>query len=322
MDSASDRKVDSNDRKGAPFDDPNADIILRSSDNVDFRACKCLLSPSMLALSETENTMKDGLPVIQLREDSAMVRALLRYSLPSLSLSTQLHDSLQTPHDAPLPHPLRVFATAIHHALPAAARAAAKHNLHTPIADWPYALELAHGPYAPELEYISARQYHRLLEYHIQCGEAASTTCSITPWPSSSSTHSSTSHIKPTHPFERSSCSGTRTRTPHGYGPAWLHAALLSASTALQSRPRGATVGDVLLADGVLRVARRGAACGATGCCVWRDGVRIVGRGRGRRWGGWWGFMGRWWRLLWVEIDLVDLATRIETAGTVEKKHV
>ena len=79
----------------SPFDHPQADIILRSSDNIDFRVFKLFLSlaspvfETMFSLpqpSEGANPneeIKDGLPVVSVSEDSKTLEALLRFCYPS-----------------------------------------------------------------------------------------------------------------------------------------------------------------------------------------------------------------------------------------------
>ncbi|KAI6013539.1 hypothetical protein EDC04DRAFT_691404 [Pisolithus marmoratus] len=56
-----------------PFNHAKADVILRSSDNVDFR-------PSEGKLKDTET--RDGLPVLPISEDSRTLDALLRFCYP------------------------------------------------------------------------------------------------------------------------------------------------------------------------------------------------------------------------------------------------
>ena len=77
----------------APFDHAKADIILRSSDHVDFRVFKLFLSlasPFFETLFDipqpTEDVgdqeVKDGLAVIRVTEDSKTLDALLRFCYP------------------------------------------------------------------------------------------------------------------------------------------------------------------------------------------------------------------------------------------------
>jgi hypothetical protein len=78
---------------GAPFDSPHADVILRSSDNVDFRTFKLLLSlASDVTIFEDiftipqpasgVNEMKHGVPVIPMSESSKTLEMLLGFCHP------------------------------------------------------------------------------------------------------------------------------------------------------------------------------------------------------------------------------------------------
>jgi len=79
----------------APFESPDADAILHSSDKVDFRVFKMFLafvSPifkDIFALprgsgrhSTRKDEMKDGLPIIQMAENSGTVENLLKFCHP------------------------------------------------------------------------------------------------------------------------------------------------------------------------------------------------------------------------------------------------
>jgi len=76
-----------------PFDNPNADVILRSLDNVDFRTFKLVLSlasdlfDTMFSLpspskEDSDQVFKDGLPVIQIEAESSDLRRLLLFCHP------------------------------------------------------------------------------------------------------------------------------------------------------------------------------------------------------------------------------------------------
>ncbi|KAG0709465.1 hypothetical protein DFH29DRAFT_888689 [Suillus ampliporus] len=77
----------------SPFDHPKADIIMRSSDEVDFRVFKLFLtlaSPFFETMFElpqpavgTSDDTKDGLPVIPVQEDSKTLDTFLRFCYPS-----------------------------------------------------------------------------------------------------------------------------------------------------------------------------------------------------------------------------------------------
>ena len=79
----------------SPFDHPQADVILRSSNNIDFRVFKLFLSlaspvfETMFGLpqpsdgADPDEETKDGLPVVSVSEGSKTLDALLRFCYPS-----------------------------------------------------------------------------------------------------------------------------------------------------------------------------------------------------------------------------------------------
>ena len=79
----------------SPFDHPQADVILRSSDNIYFRVFKLFLSlaspvfETMFGLPQPseganqDEETKDGLPVVSVSEGSKTLDALLRFCYPS-----------------------------------------------------------------------------------------------------------------------------------------------------------------------------------------------------------------------------------------------
>jgi hypothetical protein len=77
----------------SPFDHPKADIILRSSDGIDFRVFKLFLalaSPFFETMFElpqpadgTSDNTKDSVPVIPVEEDSKILDTFLRFCYPS-----------------------------------------------------------------------------------------------------------------------------------------------------------------------------------------------------------------------------------------------
>jgi len=71
------------------FDVPNADLIIRSSDSVDFRVHKPVLamgSPifrDMFSLPQpSDSEFVDGLPVVRLDEDSGLLNSLISILYP------------------------------------------------------------------------------------------------------------------------------------------------------------------------------------------------------------------------------------------------
>lgn len=76
-----------------PFNQPNADIVLRSTDGVDFKVHRFVVEMQIIAYpifplqavlfsTPLTNTYVDGLPVIQTREPSSILRLLLQWCYP------------------------------------------------------------------------------------------------------------------------------------------------------------------------------------------------------------------------------------------------
>jgi hypothetical protein len=185
----------------APFDKANADLILRSSDNVDFHVFKFLLSlaspffEKMFSLPQpVENggnrvhDSKDTVQVIPMSESSAVAEKLLSFCYPCtdpvldtleeakgvLEAATKydmedIRNRIQKMLAAPrfvedeLGH-LRVFGIAIQYGLKDAAMAAMCCTRNYPVLG---------RPYVEELDHISPRTYHQLLDYHWRCYQVA-----------------------------------------------------------------------------------------------------------------------------------------------------
>ncbi|KIN96748.1 hypothetical protein M404DRAFT_927412 [Pisolithus tinctorius Marx 270] len=184
-----------------PFDDPNAEVILRSSDNVDFRVFRCNLSlaspvfkdmftlgapvhgehppnPSSLPvvpLSETGSALDALLrliyPLTTPKLDSvgdikALVAAVVKYDLiePAIYRATNLiiRQYLQS-------SPVSLYAIACLCGWRNLAERAARETLK--IKDFGRV-----RTYVAELEDMSAGDYYRLLDYHRACATAAHTT--------------------------------------------------------------------------------------------------------------------------------------------------
>ena len=180
----------------APFDEPDADFILRSSDNVDFRVYRMFLayaSPvfkDMFALpqvpqSDNSNETKDGLPVVQMTEKKKTVEMLLLRCYPMAAVDPPALEELEdvcalleaaikynvervekrvrgglvAPHFLET-DPIRVFAIACRYSLLEEAKVAARATLSQPILS---------RPYGPELEFMTAGKFYRLLQYHGEC---------------------------------------------------------------------------------------------------------------------------------------------------------
>ncbi|KAH0836777.1 hypothetical protein J3R83DRAFT_8526 [Lanmaoa asiatica] len=182
----------------APFDHTKADIILRASDNVDFRVFKLFLSlaspffetlfdiPQPAQVSEDQE-IKDGLVVVPVTEDSKTLDALLRFCYPCTladdpnievlqdamyvleaarkysldAIEKKARQAISNPKILEA-EPLRCFAIAHRGRLREETLLAARYTLTQPlIPSW-----------FQEIELITATDLLSLLTYHRKCGDA------------------------------------------------------------------------------------------------------------------------------------------------------
>ena len=182
----------------APFDHAKADIILRSSDNLDFRVFKLFLSlaslyfeklfdvPQPTEASKDQET-KDGIAVIRVQENRKTLDTLLRFCYPctlaedpklevlkdlvdvlaaaqKYSLTTierKIYQALSNPQILEA-EPLRCFAIARRGHAHQETILAAKYTLTQPLVP----------SWFPEISLISAADLLALLTYHQRCGDA------------------------------------------------------------------------------------------------------------------------------------------------------
>lgn len=180
---------------GPPFDDADADIILRSSDRVDFMVYKVILSKAspvfktMFSLPQpATDTPQGSLPTIDLAENSKVLVALLSVIYPHTSESDEqlsLNDLIATidmarkydmatasrrllidfkASKAIRNSPLEAFCAAysreLGEAAQIAARASLKHRLNL-------------DNIGDTLEYTNGPAFHRLWKFHRACSAAA-----------------------------------------------------------------------------------------------------------------------------------------------------
>ncbi|KAG6816047.1 hypothetical protein H0H87_008963 [Tephrocybe sp. NHM501043] len=181
---------------GFPFDLPEADLILRSSDRpipTDFRVFKLLLSiaspffASAFTLPQPPVNGSGDIPVMEMQEDEHTLTMILGFCVP---ISVHLPPSLDSLKDIQgvlqaavkfemkgiegyirkvlfdrfiESKPLQVFAIAHNRGWKKLAALAARFYLTVP----------AKTVTSDELELISAAAYHRLMVYRQKCGEAA-----------------------------------------------------------------------------------------------------------------------------------------------------
>ncbi|KIJ04570.1 hypothetical protein PAXINDRAFT_22135 [Paxillus involutus ATCC 200175] len=192
----------------SPFDHAKADVILRSSDNIDFRVFKLFLSlaspffetlfdiPQPTEETEEQET-KDGLPVIPVSEGSNTLDALLRFCYPCTlaedpnleelkdvvdvldaakkysldAIERKVGQALLNPKILKV-EPLRCFAIAHRGQLRDETLLAARYTLRQPlIPSW-----------FEEIELLTATDLLALLAYHQKCGNAAYTLKMNTSW--------------------------------------------------------------------------------------------------------------------------------------------
>ncbi|PBK76261.1 hypothetical protein ARMSODRAFT_948042 [Armillaria solidipes] len=180
----------------APFNDPadNVDLVIRTADNVDFFVLGALLSlqsPSSFfrhALKDSRHTEeREGLPVLDVKEDSQTFRDILRfcypYVAPKIESAKQIQEvgmaldkycmdrAMERFVQAVLTssviseQPLRVFAVAVANGWKEIGEAAARNTLAMPLSQAISDVD--------ELNIITARHLYRLENYHARCGKAA-----------------------------------------------------------------------------------------------------------------------------------------------------
>lgn len=184
---------------GYPFDDMDANVVLRSKDNVDFRVHGLLLSMSsryfrdILRLDQPNDTesppeeTRDDIIVVD--ETNITLRKLLAYCYPHSLVSEPVFDQAEGLYDVLRAAgkygmdglekrlrmvlreprfmekmPLKSFALAVHHRLTEEATLAAKETLGLPLLE---------REYVEELELVTGGTMHRLQAYHTQCSKVA-----------------------------------------------------------------------------------------------------------------------------------------------------
>ncbi|KAI6112994.1 hypothetical protein F5141DRAFT_751761 [Pisolithus sp. B1] len=188
----------------APFDRVDADIILLSSDNVEFWVFKIILSLSspvfedMFRANGSKTSRSDiSAPAFQVSESSTTLEALLRIIYPTTTPTLQSYDDAKAFLEATAKykvsdvvlkrakqmvsakymekHFMSIYALSCRYRWKDLALAAAKESLR---------LDVVHNtiPFVQEMEEITAASYHRLLLYHRACGTAAHNADSNEEW--------------------------------------------------------------------------------------------------------------------------------------------
>ncbi|KZT01599.1 uncharacterized protein LAESUDRAFT_455627 [Laetiporus sulphureus 93-53] len=184
-----------------PFNDQDADLIIRSSDQVHFHVHKLILAKAspvfrdMMTLPQS-STGSEGLdpPVVDVTEHSKTLDMLLCLSYPTTppfqgldGLWQVLEAASKYQMDSAREHvrnylsgfvheaPMRVYALACGYGFDDLAQTVAAHTLSAPDA-------LLQEANVEELELISARTYDRLLRYRQRCSDAASAVTDVPRW--------------------------------------------------------------------------------------------------------------------------------------------
>ncbi|KAJ7230041.1 hypothetical protein GGX14DRAFT_409879 [Mycena pura] len=175
----------------SPFCDPTADIILRSSDNIEFRAHRIVLSLAspvfrdMFSLPQGDAESDEKAAEVQMAETGAVLERMLRFWYPGaepiVGTLSELRETLELliqKYDMQSAavfgkqylrgfldtEPLGTFAVAARFGWKDLTLLAARECLKLP---------LRNSAYTPpnEFDCVSAKVHHALIQYHYRCGE-------------------------------------------------------------------------------------------------------------------------------------------------------
>jgi BTB/POZ domain len=166
-----------------PFNRKDSDIIFRTADNVDFyvhkpvvRIASPVLDDLVTKASVSQISMLEGRPVVQVPENNTVLNALLRFCYPTprptFSTLPEIRDVLCSANDYELRFvidalrepllsyaeelPVQVYCIACRNNMEECARTAAEYAVRGPF--W--------ETYVPEIEFITAGAYWKLLAYY------------------------------------------------------------------------------------------------------------------------------------------------------------
>ncbi|KDQ60475.1 hypothetical protein JAAARDRAFT_56369 [Jaapia argillacea MUCL 33604] len=175
-----------------PFNDPRADVILRSSDNVDFRTFKAILFSSssifddMFSIPQPSTAPVEDVPVVEMEESARILELLLRFCHPGENPEMETFEDardvlvvamkyemgfvakaaqirlLELGHD----EPVRVYALACIHMVHDLAHDAARLALQVPEDDL---LPTDHVTLHPEYSSVSLKAFVQLVSFHRRC---------------------------------------------------------------------------------------------------------------------------------------------------------
>jgi hypothetical protein len=266
-------------RQIAPIflDNPNADVILRSSDHVDFRVVKLFLSFSSSffdgifklppPVGEDDDEIKDGLRIVNMEEKSKTIEALLLFCYPAAVADFPVFQNLGEAFDLlaaadkygmeevtkkarqwlstsnlVVMDPLRTFAMACHNGWEEEAKIAARYMS-------PGFLAIDARDYSNDLEYFTYGQYIRGLEYRLKCIKAEKEVVDS---------------FLAMEDFGLHLLDSNHTCYDRGNGMGWLSRLIKGARNALESRPCRATLRNTDLVQVALRKAFECGGCKET----------------------------------------------------------
>lgn len=275
----------------SPFNDPKADIIIRSVDNVDFRTHRLILSlaspvfEDMFGLPQsptneggTAGEMKDGLHVVCLSESSELVHLILSFSHPRCApkvedlgqigdlmavaikydmegLSERLKDMARSLLNQIIEEdPIRAYAFACRFRLTDEIRKAAKRSLRIPMSG------MLETPPVPELNYITGAQLHDLYRYHRKCGKVSGALASKSIWLPPSTEASVVWFVGSPGHCDYDTSSSLRNGSG-AYPKKWWTEFMRASSTALENQPHGSTVTHPVLLNQALKKASACSVC-------------------------------------------------------------
>ncbi|KAI0255775.1 hypothetical protein BJV78DRAFT_572608 [Lactifluus subvellereus] len=177
----------------APFNDTGADLILRTSDNVNFRVFKIILSLASPVFADMIKTSHPAI-VVTISEDSKALDLVLRHLYPvksPTSTGVELHDACILAEfarkyrvegldfvisryvtDAIETDPVGAYAIAVTYGHKGIGARAARSTLKLPVSRLQ----------SPHLQFTTAELYEALIQYHTACGAAASDVASERGW--------------------------------------------------------------------------------------------------------------------------------------------
>lgn len=267
----------------AYFCDEDADIVLRASDGVNFKMYRVILGKAspvfkhMFTLPQSPSVVDDrefcdGLPVVDMAEDSHTLDILFRFCYPcerpELKSLDDIHRVLAAADKYDMEavvaqarrlwrsiaalDPLRAFAIACKMRWGEEARFAARLSLREPV--WP--LE---PPMAPEFKDISADTVIRLMSYHRRCGITAMKSARDFQWTAKIFNASSCTH-----------CLGDFSTVQTLRMRDWFTAYVKRAGPALGAQPSGATVTKRSIVDQSIREIYESPSCEVENHCIER----------------------------------------------------